>query len=180
MADHTSGGEVAALAEAVRALSARLSEVEDRLAITQLLATYGPAVDSGDAETAGGLWSTDGVYDSGVATFEGAAGVAAMVGGEMHQGIIAGGSAHLVGAPRIEVRGDRAVATCYSQLVRHDAERDAFYIWRTTANRWELAREAGGWRVTNRLNRLLDGGADARALLGAAADAAAPPIGEGR
>jgi SnoaL-like domain len=149
----------------VAALAARVKELEDRLAIYELMATYGPAVDGAARDVAAGLWTEDGSYDSGVGVFEGSAGVGEMVTGDMHQGIIKGGSAHLISLPHLEVDGDRAVATCYSQLLRYDSQNAVFRIWRATANRWELVRTEGGWRVQRRINKLLDGSEEARALL---------------
>ena len=149
----------------VAQLVTKVQELEDRLAIYQLMATYGPAVDGAARDVAGGLWTEDGSYDSGVGVFEGSAGVSEMVTGEMHQGIIHGGSAHLISLPRVDIDGDRAVATCYSQLLRYDADNAVFRVWRATANRWELVRTPEGWRVHQRLNKLLDGSEEARALL---------------
>lgn len=147
------------------ALSARIQELEDRLAIYHLMATYGPAVDGDAGDIAGGLWTEDGVYDAGVGVFKGSAGVRDMVDSPMHREIISQGSAHLIGTPHLELDGDSAVATGYSQLLRYDSEREAFVVWRVTANRWELKRTPQGWRVHSRLNRLLDGREEARALL---------------
>lgn len=150
------------------ALAARLQAVEDRLAIIQLLASYGPAVDSGDAEATAGIWTADGVYDSYPAPMHGHDDLVAMVGSDLHQGLINGGCAHLIGMPQVEVHGDTAVATGYSMLCVRDEATDGFRVWRVSANRWELTRTPTGWRTTNRVNRLLDGSAQARALLGAA------------
>ena len=88
---------------------------------------------------------------------EGSAAVGAMVEGDQHQGIIGGGSAHFIGMPHLEIHGDRAVATGYSQLLLFDEERQAFRVWRVAANRWEWERTPQGWRVANRVNRVLDG-----------------------
>lgn len=151
--------------ETVTALAARVHALEDRLAVYELLATYGPSVDGAARDVAASLWTADGSYDSGVGVFEGSAGIAAMVEGDMHQGIIAGGSAHLISLPHVEVDGDTAVATCYSQLLRYNPEAGEFRVWRATANRWELVRTDGRWRVQRRLNKLLDGSEEARALL---------------
>src|SRR5246127_3095309 len=44
-------------------LAARLRRLEDDRDIRQLIASYGPAVDAGDADAAARLWATDGIYD---------------------------------------------------------------------------------------------------------------------
>jgi hypothetical protein len=145
-------------------IEARLRALEDQFAIMQAMASYGPAVDSGLADATAGLWTEDGVYDAQVGVFAGRAGIKTMVQGPMHQSIIAGGSAHVIGLPVIKVSGDRAVSTCYARLYRHDGM-GGFRVWRVTANRWEWQRTADGWQVTNRVNRVLDGSGEARDLL---------------
>ena len=42
---------------------------------------------------------------------------------------------------------------------------DNFRTWRVGANRWEFVRTADGWRVKQRINRVLNGDAEARELL---------------
>jgi hypothetical protein len=158
----------------IDALWARLRTLEDRMAIYELMATYGPAVDGAAADVAAGLWALDGRYDAGVGVFEGSAGIAEMVVGDMHQGIIQGGSAHLISLPHLEINGDHAVATCYSQLLRYDPETAGFKIWRCTANRWELVRSVDGWRVKDRVNRVLDGSEEPRELLRRGVERPAP------
>lgn len=39
---------------------ARLRRLEDERDIARLIASYGPAVDAGDADAAAGLWASDG------------------------------------------------------------------------------------------------------------------------
>jgi len=145
-------------------LERRLQELEDRLAIYQLMMAYGPAVDSGSSAAAGSLWAESGIYDSGVGIFEGPEGIRAMVATDPHDGYTKAGCAHIVSAPHIELDHDRAVAICYSQLLLRDEATDGFKIWRVTANRWEWERSKDGWRVTKRVNHLLDGNPPARAL----------------
>ena len=70
--------------------------------------------------------------------------------------------------PHINISGDTAVVTNYSQLVLRDPDTDGFRVWRTGVNRWELIRTADGWRATFRANRQLDGTAEARDLLASA------------
>jgi hypothetical protein len=161
------------------ALEARMKELEDQVAIYQLMSAYGPLVDSGDAEATSNLWVEDGIYDWGGGTQpsapdapvkEGAAGaaysraaIADMVRGPYHQEIIQGGAGHVIGLPHIVLSGDTAVATSYSRLYRRDGEN--FRIWRVGANRWEFVRTPDGWRVKTRINRVLTGSAEARELL---------------
>src|SRR5258708_6182766 len=108
------------LAQQVAALAARVEELEAKVTIGQLMASYGPAVDSGSSEAAGRLGREGGVYDAGVGVSGNRGGIGAMVAGEPHQSYINGGCAHIVGPPHIVVDGDRAVATCYSQLLFRD------------------------------------------------------------
>lgn len=158
---------LSALEARLTATEAHLREAQDRLEILQLVATYGPAVDSGAADATAGLWVHDGVYDTYPHVFAGQEEIAAMVGGERHQGLIHNGAAHLLGIPHITIDADTAVVTNYSQLVRRDPNTDSFTLWRTGVNRWELRREANGeWKVVHRANRQLDGTPEARALLG--------------
>ncbi len=160
------------------ALETRLHDLEDQVAIYQLMSAYGPLVDSGDAEATAALWTLDGVYDwgggpkpaEGTPMKEGAAGaaydraaIADMVRGPYHQEIIQNGAGHVIGLPHIVITGDTAVATSYSRLYRHDGEN--FRVWRVGANRWELVRTPEGWRVKYRTNRVLNGSEEARELL---------------
>jgi len=146
-----------------RALEARLSHLEDILAIYQLLSAYGPAVDRGDAEAAAAYWLEEGLYDWGGGIAEGAAGLKDMVASERHQSMIAAGAGHVLSQPHITIEGDRATALCYTRLYRREGE--VFVLARLSINRWELERRPEGWRVKTRINRLLDGSPAARAVL---------------
>lgn len=148
----------------VRSLEKRVGELEDRLAIYQLMFTYGPAADSGSAKAAASLWTTDGVYDvADTGKLTGHAELEAMYEGASHQALIKKGASHLTASPHVVVSGDTAVATCYSFVFAH--EDGAYKVWRVSSNRWELVRESGRWRIKRRSNRLLNGAAEARALL---------------
>lgn len=155
------------LEQAVIALETRVRELEDTLAICRLVATYGPAVDGGDDEAAANLWTDEGVYDLGHRSMDSAAAVGEMVRGDGHQQLIHAGAAHMLGPPLVHVDGDRAVATCYSNVFRYID--GGFETWRTAANRWDLERTADGWRATRRTTRLLDGNEEAREILRRAA-----------
>ncbi|ASR36311.1 hypothetical protein BAY61_16305 [Prauserella marina] len=153
------------------ALERRLREAEDRLALLHIVASYGPAVDSGSAEVVAAMWTEDGSYDSDPAVFEGRREIAAMVLGTRHQGLIGSGAAHLLGIPHIALDGDEAVVTT-SQLVLRDKDGQGFRVARTGVNRWEFVRTSEGWKVRDRVNRQLDGGARGRALAASAVDPA--------
>jgi uncharacterized protein (TIGR02246 family) len=153
--------------ERLAELEQRLRRVEDELAIVRLLASYGPAVDAGDADAVAALWAEDGEYDVEGWHMRSRADVAAMVRSPAHQGLIRGGSAHFLGPVRVEIDGDDAVAVCESILVRHNEDDAGYRVWRAGANHVALRRTAAGWRIVKRTTRALDGSAEARDLLAA-------------
>ena len=158
-------------------LEDRLRAVEDKLAIYHLIASHPPAADTGTDQYYRDAFASDGEVDLGGG--KGATGneaIAAIVRTPQHQAAIAGGLCHFAGLPRVEVDGDRAVATSYLQIISPDREAAArelsghgtstgFRIHRVGANRWELKRGKGGWKVVRRTLRPLDGTDEARALL---------------
>jgi ketosteroid isomerase-like protein len=147
----------------VAALAARLRHVEDLLAIGQLVATYGPTVDHGDADTVTALWVEEGVYDAAPhGRWEGREAIAGMINGGHQLGIRAG-MGHVLTPPRIVVDGDTARAWNHAMNIRWDAGNDRFFVGRLSANEWLLRRVDGGWRVVERINRNLDGADEARA-----------------
>ena len=142
----------------------RLRALEDREAIRDLIARYGPLADAGDALAVAALWSEDGSYAvGGMGEARGRAAIAALISGPVHQSLLADGCAHILTSPAIDLAGDSAVARCHSVVFRHEGGEWAPV--RVSANRWELARTSAGWHVTRRENALLDGSAAARALL---------------
>lgn len=145
-------------------LEARLQALEDREAIRELIARYGPLADSGDAAGVAALWAEDGSY--GVHGFADAAGhaqIAALIDGPYHQQLMADGCAHVLGPVAITLDGDTATARGHSLVLRWTGAQ--FEVLRVAANRWQLARTAQGWKVTRRDNALLQGDAAARELL---------------
>ena len=93
-----------------------------------------------------------------------------------HQAAIAGGLAHFAGLPRIDLDGDRAVVTSYLQIltphptaepheVPNHGVSNGFRIHRVAANRWELERTAGGWKIRRRTVRTIDGTEPPREIL---------------
>lgn len=152
----------------VRALEQRVALLEDKLALYHLISTYGPSVDTGSAEATGALWAEDGAYEFDTTRLDGPAGIAAMVEGDMHQGLVRQGCAHILALPVVTVDGDEARATGYSRVYRRVG--DGYEVWRVSANHWRFRRTPDGWRVTHRVNRTLDGSPEAREILRRALD----------
>jgi ketosteroid isomerase-like protein len=147
----------------LHAMESRIRHLEDQVAIYQLMASYGPAVDSGSTDVATALWAEDGVYDLHSRVMVGRAAIAEELEGEWHQGLIAHGSGHIVSMPHLVIDGDAAVATCHSRLYRREG--DGYRVISASANRWEFVRGERGWRVTRRVSRRLDGSDGSHALL---------------
>jgi hypothetical protein len=162
------GATVELLARRLAEVEHRLQETEDQLAILRVMASYGPAVDGLEAEVAADLWAPGGVYhSSGAGTWEGPGSIAAMLRGEGHGGLVAAGCAHTLDLPKVTVDGDRAVALCHGVLYVRSGD-DGFRAWRVTASRWDFVRGDRGWRVTHRVNQVLDGSGAGPALFAAA------------
>lgn len=152
------------MAETLEMLSARLRALEDREAIREIIACYGPLADSGNAAAVAALWAEDGSYAvKGMEPAQGRNAIAALIDGPVHRELMAQGCAHVLGPVAIELHGDTATARGHSVVFHH--EHGAFAAIRVAANRWHLARGADGWQVTHRDNALLDGEEAARALL---------------
>ena len=158
-----------AIEDRLAALEERLHRAEDELAITRLVASYGPFVDGGEADSVAALWTDDGVYDVDEGFMAGREQLAGMVRSRAHQGWIAGGCAHFLGPAHVTLHGDSAVAVCHSLMVVNGGgtfETDAaFGVRRATAHHFELLRTEEGWRVARRTSRVLDGRPEAPALL---------------
>ena len=158
-------------------LEDRVRAIEDKLAIFHLIASHPPAADTGTDRYYREAFVADGEMDLGGG--KGARGndtIGAQVKTPEHEAAIAGGLCHFAGLPRVEIKGDSAVALSYLQIITPDrqaAPREVsghgsttgFRIHRVGANRWELKRSKDGWKVVRRTLRPLDGTDDARALL---------------
>ena len=142
--------------ERLAALERRVQAAEDQLEIIRLLSTYGPLVDSGEGEAAAQLWIEGGAYDVfGLERFIAPHHLVSMYEGDLHQSLIAAGSAHLTATPRITLNGDAAEALAYSFIVLRD--NDGWRVYRAAVNYWTLVRTSAGWRIKERYNRPIDG-----------------------
>jgi uncharacterized protein (TIGR02246 family) len=159
-------------------LAARLRQLEDEREISRLIASYGPAVDAGDADAAAQLWAADGTYDVEGWHMNNRDDVHAMVSSATHQNLVANGCCHFIGPSVVTVSEDMAVAVAESLVLVRDGAN--YRVWRSTANHFELQRIEGRWRITKRTSRVLDGDPGARTLLTAGLEgAAAPALGAG-
>jgi len=158
--------EIDDLRATVEALVARVRLLEDQMEITQLVAQYGPNVDSGSADDDAALWTGNGTFDAvGAVTMRGHDEIAAMVDGEGHQGLIVNGCGHVLTVPHVVVNGDDAHGRSYALNIRWDAEQERFWVARVSANTWKWSRTPAGWRITERINANLDGTPEHRQML---------------
>jgi hypothetical protein len=158
----TTGGDDS-LARRLESLEARVRHLEDQAEVLRLVFSWGPAVDTGSAQEAGELWDDSGVLESDLSRLEGPLGVVAMVQSDGQQSLIQQGCAHVQSAPMVMINGDSAVVTTYSQVYLHTEE--GHQVWRVSANRWECRRTVAGWKLTRRVNRVIDGSSAPREVL---------------
>jgi uncharacterized protein (TIGR02246 family) len=142
-----------ATSERIAALEERVGRLEDELAIHRLMVRYGMAADTGDADRTAAIFSEDGVYDvDGVPPMEGRRGVREMVLGPRHQALVPN-CAHTVGPLAVELDGDHAIAVGYSRTYTKAGEEIG--LMRVAANRIDLVRSDGRWRIARRTNRMI-------------------------
>jgi hypothetical protein len=164
--------ELERLSAMVEELSAKVRVVEDHVALTQLVARYGPSVDSGSAQATADLWVHDGVFDVvGLLRLHGHDQIAGMVNGEGHQSLIMNGCAHVLTVPHIVIEGDEARGWSYALNIRWDADQERFWVARVSANTWHWRRTVDGWRILERANANLDGSEQPRQMLSGSASA---------
>jgi hypothetical protein len=153
-------------ASSIAAISARLTHLEDRLDILNLLAALPHSSDVGDQDFQNRAYHDDCVMDRDNATdlVVGKTAVVGIIGSEPHRQAMQAGMVHFAGLPHIRIEGARATATGYLQIVvpvaaGQGAElsgygpSDGLAIWRLTANQWELEKDSGCWKVTRRIIR---------------------------
>jgi SnoaL-like domain len=157
-------------ASSIAAISGRLTLLEDRLDILNLLAALTHSSDVGDQDFQNSAYHDDCIMDRDNANdlVMGKAAIVDIIGSEPHRQAIQTGMVHFAGLPHIRIEGARAVATGYLQIVVPiaaglEAElsgygpSDGLAIWRLTANQWELEKDGGRWKVTRRIIRSVPG-----------------------
>ena len=141
-------------------------EIADLAIIQNILA--GSALSADIAATAYqlGIYADDAVLDVGGLTGEirGRDAIVGVIKDDSHKTLRAEGMAHVASQPHILVKGSRAVAVGYLQILvpAHTATEEAsrsmassvpLVISRLTANRWEFEIRAGRWQITRRTIR---------------------------
>ncbi len=154
--------------ERLQALENKVALLEAREAIRQLIASYGPMVDTTDtdeqSDMVATLWIEGGKYDvDQYGLHDGREKIAESFHG-FHYQLVRDGVGHVMGTPYIRIEGNRATALAYSTVFR--AEGDRFVVWRVAANEWNLVCVDGTWMVELRTNRLLNGSDQVKAVFG--------------
>src|SRR5262249_7353153 len=166
-------------------LEQRVSAIEDRLEIYNLIARHPPSADTGAGHYAEAVFTPDAVFDRGPG-LTGAVGnkaMAAQLQSAEHQAAIAGGLAHFTGLPHVTINRHTALVVSYLLILtpqksseaaadpNHGASR-GYHIHRVVTNRWDLVRTSSGWKIKRRTLRLVDGSEPAREILRGALPAA--------
>jgi ketosteroid isomerase-like protein len=146
-------------------LEERMRSLEDRLAIYQLVAGYGYAVDGCNADAVGSFYAEGGSYAVGdVGTFRGREQIAGITSQSGHRNLVGNGCGHVSTLPYVVIDNDRATATCHTMLIKRG--KDGFCVDRLSASRLELSRKPdGGWQIEHRQNYMLNGDPKGPALL---------------
>lgn len=150
------------------ALEAEVRFLRDHLAIRQIMARYGPLMDTTNTperlQKAADFYG-EGIYElDGHRRYNGPEFAQQSLAHFPHQGLIRDGSSHIMAMPYVLVEGDKATAVGYSHVFRND-HNGGFSIYRASANYWEFERKDGEWKVVRRRNHLMDGTEAPRKLL---------------
>ena len=144
------------LAQKVERLERRLEVAEARLAVQQVITTYGLAADTNDIPAMMALWTQDCVIEiDGNVIAQGREQSRRIIESEVHQSIQPY-SAHVMGPFRIDViDAYHAVATGYQTVyVREGKKPDGqSQVWRQSFGRWELRRSGDRWEIARRQSR---------------------------
>ena len=154
--------------ERIELLERRLRAAEDHLEILNLLNSYGPLVDSGNALAAAALWVEGGGYNysggnSNGTRLQAPDALVKVYEGAGHMSLVGTGCSHLTATPVITLNGDHATALGYSYVILKEGER--WFVFRAAINEWKLLRTPAGWRIAERLNRIISGTEDSHDVM---------------
>lgn len=142
-------------------LEDRITRVEAELAIRNVIARYGMAVDCGDVETALACHIEDAVYvvsnpnagrgdETADLELRGHQAISDMLTSEMHQSLLPH-CAHTVEPLIVEVTGDDAKVLGYSRVYHQQA------LMRLAINQWMMRKVGSEWKIARRESRVMDG-----------------------
>lgn len=155
-ADAAPAPGVAELARTVSDLQRRLTEAEDRLAIQQVLTTYGLAADTNNIPAMMTLWTDDCVIEiDGNVIARGREQSRRIIDSEQHRAIQPY-AAHVLGPFRIDFTDpDHAVATGYQTVYVREGQtpQGRSRVWRQSFGRWEMRKSDGRWEIARRQSR---------------------------
>ena len=147
-------------------LLARITAIEDRLAILNLLAGSAFSSDVASESYWTKMFATDAVFDRGAGRPQdtGLVAIHKIVNSADQREAIKYGMTHLAMLPHITLSGDSAVATGCLLIVMPDTAAShvilpgkgvypGFSIYQLTVNRWKLVRTTDGWKVIQRTVR---------------------------
>lgn len=146
-------------------LLARITAVEDRLEILNLLAGSAFSSDIASEHYWKKMFTEDAVFDRGQGLqVKGQREILKIVNDPAQQEAIKAGMTHVAMLPHITLNGDSAVATGYLLIVMPDTAAShvtlpgkgistGFSIYQLTVNKWQLARTTAGWKVIQRTVR---------------------------
>ena len=144
------------LAQKVERLERRLEAAEARLAVQQVITTYGLAADTNDIPAMMTLWTDDCVIEiDGNVIAQGREQSRGIIESEVHHSIQPY-SAHVMGPFRIDViDADHAVAIGYQTVYVREGKRPEgqSQVWRQSFGRWELLRTGDRWEIARRQSR---------------------------
>jgi uncharacterized protein (TIGR02246 family) len=144
------------LAQRVERLERRLAEAEARLAVQQVITTYGLAADTNDIPAMMSLWTDDCVIEiDGNVIAQGPEQSRRIIESEVHQSIQPY-SAHVMGPFRVDlIDADHAVATGYQTVYVREGQtaQGRSRVWRQSFGRWELRRTGERWEIARRQSR---------------------------
>lgn len=156
-----------------KGLERRLRALEDRLEIIQLMMSHPPAIDGRALAYWESALTADSTIDRGPPDPEKHSGdykgeygkkqIMQEVGGPDLQAAREKGLAHMTTVPFITLKGDAATAINYTHVLGFEG--GSFRIRRVVANRWDLRRQKGRWKIAKRTLRLMDGKPEAREIL---------------
>ncbi len=142
----------------------RITAVEDRLEILNLLAGSAFSSDVASESYWTKMFTEDATFDRGTKQDKGRKEILKIINAPDQKEAIKAGMTHLAMLPHIKLNGDSAVATGYLLIVMPDSAAShvklagkgvspGFSIYQVTVNKYTLVRTTDGWKVTERMVR---------------------------